>query len=441
MNVNKIDKEVKILVFSVPSWNSKVGANSWAALLESYPSRNIASVSIRDDIPDSPVCGRYFTISENRIIKSILNRKIKTGYEVTTAAYAESLIDLSAQKRRYSRYQKRRNYLMLLVREMVWKLGKWKTKEFDSFLDDFQPDLILHSMDGYIHMNRIVKYAIQRTSAKAIGYIWDDNFTYNVSNSLGFKVYRYFQRRSLKSLAKITDNFFSISERTKLEADAFFHIDSTVLTKPLNSIPKFEEKEYAPPYRILYTGSLIIGRDETLKTLINILEWINIDKLFFVLDIYTGTGLTEKDRDYFNKPYIQLHEAIPQSEILKKQQETDILLFLEALSGSFVNSARLSFSTKITDYLSCGKPILAIGNRNNCPIAYFIENDAALTACDEMQIKKVLKEILSNPQILNQYAENACACGIRNHAPEKIMQTFNRVIEKTVGQRKELSNG
>lgn len=433
MNEGNAKKRIKILVFSVPAWNSKVGANSWATLLESYPASNIACVSIRDEVPDSPVCGRYFTISENRVIKSIFKRNVRTGYEVKPDLYAESLADLSAQKSRYSKYQKKRNYLMLLAREAVWKLGKWKSREFDSFLDDFKPDLILHSMDGYIHMNRIVLYAIRRTSSKAIGYIWDDNFTYKASPSLGFKIYRFFQRRSLKKLAKKTDNFFSITERTKREADTFFHINSAVLTKPLHTIPEYKEREYVPPYKILYTGSLIIGRDEALKTLVKVLDRINYDQTLFELDIYTATDLQEDEREHFNKPYVRLHPPIPQSEVLKEQQKTDILLFLEALSGEFINSARLSFSTKITDYLSCGKPILAIGSKEACPIEYFIENDAALTACNEKQIEKVLKDISENPQILNQYAKNACACGMKNHAPEKILNTFHEAVEKTIG--------
>jgi len=46
----------KILVFTVSSWNSKVGANSWATLLKQYDNKNIANIYIRDEIPDSEVC-------------------------------------------------------------------------------------------------------------------------------------------------------------------------------------------------------------------------------------------------------------------------------------------------------------------------------------------------------------------------------------------------
>ena len=76
------EQSAKILVITVSAWNSKVGANTWAALLEKYDSKNIANICIREEVPDSKVCGRFFVVSENRVIKSVLNRKIETGREV-----------------------------------------------------------------------------------------------------------------------------------------------------------------------------------------------------------------------------------------------------------------------------------------------------------------------------------------------------------------------
>ena len=145
---------------------------------------------------------------------SILNRKIKTGAEVKANSQTDEET-LSAHNERYAKHSKKRRYSMLLAREMIWKLGKWKTKELDDFLDSFKPDIILHAMEGYIHLNRITEYAIERTGAKAIGYIWDDNFTYKQHSDFGYKVYRFFQRKSLKRLAKKTDAFFAITEKTK----------------------------------------------------------------------------------------------------------------------------------------------------------------------------------------------------------------------------------
>ena len=418
----------KILVFSVASWNSKVGANSWATLLERYDSENIASLCIRDEVPDSEVCSRYFVVSENKIIKSILKRKTKTGREVTASAVAGEDADLREHNERYARMKKKRRYSMLLARELIWKVGRWKTPELDAFLDDFKPDVILHSMEGYIHLNRIIEYAIRRTGARVVGYIWDDNFTYKQSERLGYKLYRFFQRGSLKRLAKKTENFFAISPMTKAEADAFFGIDCHLLTKPLNTVPTVRYGEIGEPMQILYTGNLYIGRDRSLLRVIEAVKQLPRGRFF--IDVYTNSQMDEAFLSQIDGEICRIHPPIPQAEVLEKQREADILLFLEDIDGPDARVARLSFSTKITDYLSAGKCILAVGNPDTAPMQYFRENGAALVCASEEEVHDALSSVLEDPSLLIRTAEGAVSAGRAHHNKEDILGTFDRVILK-----------
>ena len=417
----------RILVFTVPSWNSKTGANSWASLLEKYNNKYIANICIREEYPDSNVCSRYFVISENRIIKSVFNRKVKTGYEIDKKSVNnQNAKDLSEHNVRYQKMTRKRNYFFLLVRELIWKFGKWKTKELNEFLDSFKPDIILHSMEGYIHLNRIIEYSIKRTKAKAIGYIWDDNFTYKQSSKIGYKVYRFFQRKSLKNLANQTQSFFSISEKTKKEADAFFKIDSKILTKPLYSVPTICDDTVTVPIKFIYTGNLLYGRKESLFAFSEVMGQLPQDKIY--CDVYTQTLLSDSEIEFLENNRCVVHKAISQKEVLKLQRESDVLLFLEALDGPNAKTARLSFSTKITDYLSAGKAIFAIGNGDTAPIEYFLENKSAFVATDKNQLKEMLVNLTDNPEIIKQYAISAKECGIKNHNPEKIQELFDSEI-------------
>lgn len=423
---------MRILVFTVPSWNSKVGANSWAALLEKYDSKDIASIYIRDEIPDSSICSRYFCISESKILRSVLKRRTKTGEEITPFADTDNEA-LSEHNERYAKFSKKRRYSMLLARELAWKMGKWKTKELDDFLDSFKPDIILHSMDGYIHLNRIVEYAIKRTGAKAVGYIWDDNFTYKQHSNLGYKLYRYFQRRALKSLAKKTNEFFAISEKTKKEADEFFNINSIILTKPLSSEPIVNYQEIAKPIKMLYTGNLYIGRDRSLARLVSAIKEFGLENSFEI-NVYTNSQLSGEMKEAIECSFCKIHEPIPQAEVFKKQKEADVLLFLEDIDGKDSNVARLSLSTKTTDYLSSGRCIFALGNGDTAPIEYLSHNGAAIVACSDKEIEEGLKLINSNPNVLVEYAKASSKLGISNHSKEKIEKIFwdtlNSVYEK-----------
>ena len=315
---------------------------------------------------------------------------------------------------------------MLLARELVWKLGKWKTKELDAFLDDFKPDVILHSMEGYIHLNRIIEYAIKRTGARAVGYIWDDNFTYKQSSAIGYKIYRFLQRKSLSRLAKKTDAFFAISPFTKREADEFFGIDCHLLTKPLNATPCVAEKPVGDCIEFLYTGNLYIGRDRSLLKVQDAVKKLHAGRFF--INVYTNSQLTDEYLAKIDPTVCCIHGAIPQSEVLEKQRSTDVLLFLEDVDGPDAKVARLSFSTKITDYLSAGKCILALGNLDTAPMQYFIENDAAIVCGNERDIENALTQISASPTLLTEKAEKAVEVGMKNHKKEMIQNIFDSVV-------------
>ena len=418
-------KQPRILIFTVTSWNSKVGANTWETLLEGYPSEKLANICIRDEQPDSNVCARYFRISENRIIKSIINPSMKTGVEVTQKEQLNDR-DLIEHNQRYQFMRKHRRFSMLMLRELVWKLRKWKTKELNEFLDDFKPDIILHSMEGYIHLNRIIQYTIQRTRAKVIGYFWDDNFTYKQSNKIGHKVYRYFQRKSLNDLVRNTDGFFAISAMTKEEADCFWGIRSVVLTKPFYHHSDEITEEMGNPISMIYTGNLLIGRAHSLKRLVEVVKKEFNSK--FKIEVYTNMALVDELKNLSDNRICTIHLPVSQNEVLKLQRRADVVLFLEDIDGADALVPRLSFSTKITDYLSSGKCILAIGNKDTAPMQYFRENQSALIASSDEEIKMCLEKLLNSEEEIKEITKNAATCAKKWHDPEKVKDTFWKEI-------------
>lgn len=416
----------KILVVSMSAWNSVIGSDTWAALLENYNPNNIANIALREDIPDSKAANNYFTISERRIIKSIFNRKIETGYKFDRIGKSEnSKKDIEFHNKLYNG-EKKHIYLKRMLREIIWMLGKWNSNELNKFVDEFNPDVVLYFMDGYIHFNRICRYVKKRTNAKSIGFFVDDTFTYKQSSSLGFKVLRFFQRRSLHKLALETDSFWAITEMTKYEADNEFNINCKIISKPLRNTPQYAEPIIHKPINILYTGNLQIGRDRTLVKLVQALKSIN--NMNFVVDIYTKTNLDKDVIDELKCDFCKIHAAVEQNKIFEIQKHSDILLFLEDIDGKDALTARLSFSTKITDYLSCSKCIFAIGNKDTAPMKYFKKYNAALVAETTEEIIQKLKEIISNPSVISVMARNAYECGVNNHSKEKILKDVDDSI-------------
>ena len=423
----------KILVSSVSCWNSRVGSNTLSSWLTHYESSNIANIYIREEVPDSAVCSRYFKISENKVIKSVVRRGMSTGkeYFANNIPDAEDVSNLNRHKGRYGFFKKFRFWLFLYLRELLWTLGNWQSKELNEFIDDFKPDIIIMPLEGYIHFNRINQYIIKRTGAKAIGVFWDDNFTYKPHKwSIGFRIHRYFLKSNLKKSVSLCSAYFAISPQMKAECDSVFHINSIVLTKPFSPCAAAKDQNRTmQPVKMIYTGNLLIGRDKTLLLLLKALKEVNRDSVKISLAIYTTTNLTAKLRKATGEtPGCAFKGAVPQNEAIERQKQADVLLFIEALSGKDKYSARLSFSSKITDYFATGKCIFAIGPRSIAPIKYLTEEDAAIVANNFEEIKQSLQK-LTIPALVLEYGEKAFACGERNHADDRIKATFMNTIK------------
>ena len=104
-------------------------------------------------------------------------------------------------------------------------------------------------------------------------------------------------------------------------------------------------------------------------------------------------------------------------------------MFLEDIDGKDARVARLSFSTKTTDYLSSGKCIFAIGNLDAAPIEYLKQNDAAIVAINDQEIKNAIEQIVNNENILVEHAMRSANLGLLNHNKKKIEETFYKTIE------------
>ncbi|MCM1141032.1 MAG: glycosyltransferase [Muribaculum sp.] len=413
----------RILVTSIPSWNQKTGSNTFSSLFSAFESKELANIYISGQLPDSDVCSRYFHIEEMSVIKSVLKRRLQTGHEVYSTKESKSR-SLNMQKRT------KRPIILLWLRELAWMLGKWKSPELNQFLEDLRPDVLVFPIESYPYFNRLNQYIIDRCKPRrVIGYLWDDNFTYKQHpHSLIFKIERFFLRRQVRKLIESCTSVLAISPKMKDECDKEFGIDSVVLTKPISNQDEFASYEVGTPIQILYTGKLIIGRDKAIVEIVQSIQEINKSGQKVILDIYTQTALSAEMRKKIDIPgCCVLHEPIPQSEVIKLQKEADVLLFVESLSDKDL-TARLSFSTKLTDYFAAGKCIWAVGNEDLGPIDYIKRKDAGLVSTNVESIKGTLNQIVSDKTVIPEYAEKAFQCGIMNHNIADITRKLKTII-------------
>ena len=422
----------RILVSTVGQW-SDVGADTWSMLLSKYDKSKIASLYLRAIKSKSPQCGRYFHIFEERVIKSIMHPRMRTGEEYyfdsssETAEVSPSDIQ-QREKARYTKYSHRKNFFTTLAREMVWLLGNWKSKEFIQFLDDFDPEVLVFPIESYIHLNRINKYIITKKHPKVIGFFNDDNFTFKQSKKIGYKLHRLWQRQSVKWLVRHCDTVFAVCPKMKRECDKVFSINSIVLAKPMVCSSEFVPFRPNNPIRLFYAGKLYINRDKTIIAIANAIKKINVDGVKVVMDVYSGSPLKDETiRAIECSPASHFRGEIPYAQVFEEMQKSDVLLFVEDLSDENL-AARLSFSTKITDLFGSGKCTWAVGNKDLGPVEYIREQDAGFVSNTEEEIFDTLLRIVENPRLISEFAQKGYECGQNHHNVNDLVELFENAI-------------
>ena len=188
------------------------------------------------------------------------------------------------------------------------------------------------------------------------------------------------------------------------------------------------------PIKMVYTGKLIIGRWKSLAKIAEILGKINSQELKIILDIYTTDALTKEQQQALNRNGARVKGALTLEEVQRVQAEADILVFVESLEPQFKYAARLSFSTKITDYLKSGKCIFAIGDKEIAPIDYFERYNSAITETSYEEIEEKLKMLVENSGLIAEYGKKGYACGKAYHDKEKtqrlLKETLFAVVQK-----------
>ena len=428
--MKKMQELPKVLVVGINAWREDGTAHTLMDIFRCWDANKLALVYTRADLPNTDVCHTFFQISESQVLRSALKPWMVVGRKVESKTIVESE-EIKAEYVRYNNAHKRSSSLLPLMREFVWKFGHWKSAALRTFIEDFNPDIIFVPIYPTVYMGWIQKYIIKLARKPTVCYLADDNYSYDSCQGVFSFLHRWWLRKQVEPLARGCKEMFVIVDKEKEDTDRLFGTNSVILTKSID----FEGKSYKHhipncPLRFVYTGSMIIGRDKTLATLSDIINKVNGEarEVKAELFIYSQTEPSETILSHINRGASHYCGKIGREDVQKVQQEADVVVFAEALIGKEANAARLSFSTKITDYLSNGKCVLAIGKENIAPIDYFRRNDSALIANNEEDIEKRVCEIIANPILTDTYGQKAFECAVRNH--EKAM--MNRRFVETM---------
>lgn len=427
-----MENKIKILIVSNTPWDD---ANSFGSSFSNIFGGNenfeIANIYCQPGLPCTNVASKFFRISERGICKSLIRRNIESGEEVKNTPDVRNLDSKAVQRAKQIRWQ-----IMFWARDLIWATGKWHSKTLDEFIDSFAPDLVFQPVYFQPHINRIGVYAAKRAGVPMIGYTSDDNYTLRqYSWSPLYWIDRLIKRRSFKNVVDKCKFLYVITEKQRVEYDGYFGQGKCkVLYKGADFSKEVCLKQSSDSVlSLVYTGNIGMGRWKILASIAKELQFINRNGQKAELKIYSATAISpEMDRKLNLVGTSKLMGKVPGSMIPKIQSDADILVYTEPFEKSERYKARLSFSTKIVDYLSSGRCILAAGWKECGGIDYLIRNNAAQVVTDLSQMRQAIEAVIASEKLRNEIASRAYECGRKYHQIERIRDGLYRDIIATL---------
>ena len=198
-------------------------------------------------------------------------------------------------------------------------------------------------------------------------FVADDMYTaYRMSNNSHHKR----MRKDFDRLIRMADKVYGITEEMCTYYKELYSIPVTTLYKGC-SFETSPKQHVNDPVRFVYAGNLLYGRDQTLCLVVDALEQINKNGTKAILDIYSGTILSDDLLQRLNRKNTSVFHGQTSYEDVKKQMaNADVTMHVESFDETQIKMVRYSFSTKIIDCLQSGSVMLAIGPRGQSSIEY-----------------------------------------------------------------------
>lgn len=258
--------------------------------------------------------------------------------------------------------------------------------------------------------------------------IWPEPYTHHLPKYTE-KIYKHFEKRTLQS-ADVTSFPSETLKQHFIKHYPFLKEKDTIVIPHIGLsktiYPKCSHNR-SNILRICHSGNMSKERNPELLFKA-IRESIDNGQDKILLDVMGHTNLYVQEliTKYRLENHVHLIGSYPYLESIKKLQEYDILLLLEAQmeKGIF-------FASKIVDYVQTGRPILALSPKVGFASSFIKEHNCGLAANnkDYKAIKSALAEIYNcwKQGNLSEQFKNTSA--IQSFSPEKVVDSYLQLLK------------
>ena len=418
----------KVLVISNNSFSlSNSNGRTLGNLFEGWPKSDLAQFCVIAQDPNWDLCENYYCLEDKTVLRSFIICKKAVGRKLY------NLDSKQAFDTRRARIGKK-NLYKVAVRELFWSGKRWCSKEFQDWLDEFNPDQIVFQFGDSLFMFNIALYIATSRSIPLIIYNTEGYYFFprnwhrrSLCDGWLFKLYRNAYRKKVETIMQIASHCVYLNDKLKDDYDKVFNTESSVIFNS-SSISKSEEPLFPIDIpRISYLGNLGLDRDTALIEIGALLQEINPD---YSIEIYGGADDKMKER-FEAAPGVNYKGLVSYEEVKDVISNSDILFHVETEKGYKERQLQYAFSTKIADSLASGRCFIVYAPRYLACSQYVINNKCGWVATNKKELRDVIHQVLNEGEIRIATINKALEVASQNHNLTQNASKFQEILLKS----------
>lgn len=379
--MNQADDYPRVLIVTVnPLSKTSNNGKTFASFFRGYPKEQLAQLFFHREAPSSDVCDRYYRIGDEEYIRHQLHATRTLGRVATPEDVAETVIPARVAN------VAKKSAAIRLLRSLAWTRLKLTAPGVSEWIEDFDPEVVFFCGGDANYLYEPVLDLVQRTAADLVLYVTDDYVLPEPGANWVERLKRAWTRRAFRRAVASSSLVLTIGEAMSDEYARLYGVRSEQLMN-LVDLPKdiLDRPGLTDTKPVIsYVGGLHLNRWRVLLRVGDSLQRLfdrgDIDAS---LAVYASSVPEEADQAFSEHPRIEYHGSVPAREVPGVLAASRALLHVESFDSVARRTTRLSISTKIPEYLSSGRCVVAVGPRDVASIRYLEEARAAFVVTEE----------------------------------------------------------
>jgi hypothetical protein len=427
-------KYPRLLIVGTVPYNRQSTSRAFDAYFHNWPHDKIAQVFSNSAEPLKGHCGTLFQITDKMLLDKWLHKDVSVGkiyYRDNLQDENTTLPEFNPERVAKSsvlyRFGTKHSPLTHLLRKLLWQKRYWNTPEFNSWLEEFNPECVFLSFSNDFFILEIALYVARKfnipiCSSTGDDYYFDGKFSLDPLYYLYHEWYKSLNRKVFRHKGSA----IYIGDKIRDKYNEAFNLDGETVFL-VSDIQRRAFKEINQRHCIVrYFGNIRLGRNNSICAVAQAFQRIDSN---ITIEVYSNECDDKVIKVFKAHPNIKFCGVIPYAEVMTKTLESDILLVVEGTTKQDINLSRYALSTKVADSLASGCNIVGYGS-SECGAIEYMEKIGCVTlghSIDEMEAK--LRMLLSDVNLQKRNYDEAHQVYLMNHTRDQSNARVLRIVK------------